>query len=626
MCGDAMTNISNLIDRRTALALAVSASSAAALPGLAMAAARPAATPSTRFTAMLGQFAEEILRLAPTSATSLGLDNGRRAALKGQLGDGSPAGQAKWAAESRSMLARLGTLPRARLTPAEQIRYDTVKHAATMGEVGTKWKFGGAASGFFGGTAPYPVTQQDGAVTSVPEFLDSQHSIKNAADAEAYLSRVAAFARTLDEESATIREQAGAGIAPPSFCAANALGQLSEYRKTPVKDQKLVNSLVGRTRALGIAGAWDARVTKMVEALVYPAIDRQIAAFTKASASATDVAGVHKLPDGEAYYQWALKLGTTTDTSAADIHAIGLEQNKAIQSRMDAILKAQGMTTGSVGERVQALNKDPRQLYPDTDAGRAELIAFCNNRVEAIRKLMPGVSRLGLKAPLIVKRVPTDIQDGASLGYMNFAALDGSRPAIYYINLKSTTLWPKYQIPTLTAHEGLPGHTWQGAYLAEHHSEIPLIASLTGFNAFVEGWALYSEQLMDEAGLYADDPFGQIGYLQAQQFRACRLVVDTGLHALKWTRDQAINFLVTETGKGKNAMTSEVDRYCVSPGQACGYKMGHNEILRQRERAKAALGTKFDLAGFNDAVVRTGGVPLNVLGTAVDQFVAGVKG
>ena len=231
------------------------------------------------------------------------------------------------------------------------------------------------------------------------------------------------------------------------------------------------------------------------------------------------------------------------------------------------------------------------------------------------------MSHLGLKAPLFVKRVPVDIQAGASLGYMNFASLDGSRPAIYYINLKSTSLWPKYQIPTLTAHEGVPGHTWQGAYLAEHHSEIPLISSLMGFNAFVEGWALYAEQLCDEAGLYEKDAFGQIGYLQAQQFRACRLVVDTGLHALKWTREQAVQFLVAETGKGLNAMTSEVDRYCVSPGQACGYKMGHNEILAQRTRAKAALGAKFDLAGFNDAVVKTGGVPLTVLPTAVDQMI-----
>ncbi len=612
-------------DRREALSASISAAALVAAPGAANAAAKAVSTPATRFRGLLDTVAEELLRLSPTTATSLGLDNGKRAALKAQLGDGSPAGDAKWAAEVKSILTRLNGINRAALSPADQIRYDTVKHAAGKGVEGLKWEFGGAASGFFGGTAPYPMTQQDGALSGVPEFLDSQHLIKTSADAEAYLSRVAAFAKVLDEETAKIREQAGKGIAPPNFIAANALGQWKDYRATKVADQKLVTSLVNRTKALGIKGAWDARVTRMVETLVYPAVDRQIAAFAKATANATDVAGVHKLPDGEAYYKWALTLGTTTNATAEEIHAIGLEQNKAIQSRMDVILKAQGMTQGTVGERVQALNKDPRQLYPDTDQGRADLIAYCNDRVAKIRTLMPGVSKLGLKAPLVVKRVPVDIQDGASLGYMNFASLDGSRPAIYYINLKSTSLWPKYQIPTLTAHEGVPGHTWQGAYLAEKHAELPLISSLMGFNAFIEGWALYSEQLMDEAGLYADDPLGQVGYLQAQQFRACRLVVDTGLHAKKWTRGQAIDFLVGETGKGRNAMTSEVDRYCVSPGQACGYKMGHNEIVKQRERAKAALGAKFDLAGFDDAVVKTGGVPLTVLATAIDQYVAGVK-
>ena len=192
------------------------------------------------------------------------------------------------------------------------------------------------------------------------------------------------------------------------------------------------------------------------------------------------------------------------------------------------------------------------------------------------------------------------------------------------MNLKSTGLWPKYQLPTLTAHEGIPGHTWQGAYLAEHHAEIPHIMSLMGFNAFVEGWALYAEQLVDEHGLYDNDPFGRIGYLQAQQFRACRLVADTGLHAMGWSRAQSVQFLTEETGKTAPAATSETYRYCASPGQACGYKMGHNEILRLRDRAKAALAGKYDEAAFNDAVVQTGGVPLTVLATAIDAHIHAV--
>jgi uncharacterized protein (DUF885 family) len=622
------------LNRRTMMLATLVTGAATTLPVAAHAAVNAkkagakraaAATPAARFKGLLGAFADEILLLTPEQATGLGLDTGARLALKSKLSDGSPAGEAKWAAQVKSILTRLGTVNRAALSPEDQIRYDTVKYAAERGVEGSKFFYGGAAGGFFGGATPYAVSQQDGAITSIPEFLNSQHAIKTAADAEAYLARTAALARVLDEETAQITRDAARGVMPPSFVAKNALGQLKDYATLAAGKQGLVTSLTERTAKAGIKGNWETRATKMVEQLIYPALNRQIAAFAKATANAPDTAGVHRLPDGEAYYRYGLKLGTTTNLTPAEIHAIGLEQNKAIQSRMDAILKAQGLTTGTVGERALALTKDPRFLYPDTDQGRADLISYINGRVGDIRKIMPKISKLGLKADLIVKRVPEDIQDGASLGYMNFASLDGSRPAIYYINLKSTTLWPKYQLTTLTAHEGVPGHTWQGAYLAEHSKEIPLISSLMGFNAFVEGWALYSEQLCDENGLYAETPFEQLGYLQAQQFRACRLVVDTGLHAMKWTREQSIKFLVENTGRGENAMTSETDRYCVSPGQACGYKVGHNEMLRLREKARAALGTSFDNADFNDAIVRTGGVPLTVLATAIDQFIAKAK-
>ncbi|AMO92884.1 hypothetical protein CFter6_0153 [Collimonas fungivorans] len=613
--------------RRELLLSALSAAAVAALPlpRIAGAQAKEALPADAQFSTLLADFAEEILRLSPTSATALGLDSGSRSGLKSRLQDASPAGDAAWASQVKSMLARLAPLERNKLSPDAQVRYDSVQYAASSGVDGLRFSYGGAASGFYGGTSPFPVTQQDGALTAVPEFLDSQHKIANAADAEAYLERVTAMARLLDQETARIAEQAAKGIMPPDFIAHTALGQLRNYRKTPAAAQKLVTSITGRTRKLGIEGDWEARATKLVNTLVYPALERQIDTFAKTTAKATDVAGVQRLPDGAAYYEWALKLGTTTTHGASEIHTIGLEQNKMLQARIDAILKVQGITQGTVGERILALSKDPSRFYADDDQGRAQLIAYCNERVAAIRTLMPKISHLGLQAPLVIKRVPPDIEAGAALGYMNFAALDGSRPAIYYINLKSTKLWPKSEIATLTAHEGIPGHTWQGAYLAEHHAQIPLITSLMGFNAFVEGWALYAEQLVDEFGLYATDPFSQVGYLQAQQFRACRLVVDTGLHSMQWTRQQAIQFLVENTGRGQAAMTSEIDRYCVMPGQACGYKMGHNEILRQRERAKTALGGKFDLAAFNDALVKCGGVPLTVLPTVIDRYIAATR-
>lgn len=617
-----MTTNSYTFTRRALLStgsLAVGVAAAPALAKVAQVATR-AATPSN-FRQTIDAFADEVLQFSPETATSLGVDTGARASLRAKLSDGSEAGNARFAAAVGDMMTRIHKVDRKTLSPADQLRWDTVHYALESAEMAKPFFYASATQGFAGGTSPYAVTQQGGAISGTPEFLDSQHPINTSADAEAYLARVAGLAKQLDDETAQIKRDSARGVMPPDFVARTVLTQLSGFRATPAASQKLMTSIATRTAAKGIAGDWGARAQKLVETMVYPALDREIAAFEAATKNAPHDAGVQRLPMGDAYYAWALRLGTTTTQTPAEIHKIGLAQNEELKSRMDGLLRKQGMTSGTVGERVQALNKDPRQLFSDDDAGRAALIAYCNGKIAAMRPLLPKVSHLGLKADVIVKRVPEDIQDGAALGYMNFASLDGSRPAIYYINLKSTTLWPKYQIATLTAHEGVPGHTYQGAYLAEHHAEIPLITSLIGFNAFVEGWALYAEQLMDELGLYADDPFSQIGYLQAQQFRACRLVTDTGLHAMRWSRERGVAFLTEQTGKGANAMTSEVDRYCVAPGQACGYKTGHNEILRLRGVAQAALGPKFDLAAFNDTLIETGGVPLSVLPAAVDGYV-----
>lgn len=617
-----MSDFEATTNRRTIIAGGAAALGLASIPAAARAVTAPA---PTAFRGVLDSIADQVLNFSPETATSLGVDVGPRAGLRAKLSDASPAGNAAFASATVAMQGQVNAIDRKTLSPADQLRWDTVHYTLDRAQEAKPFFYANASQGFFGGTSPYVVSQQNGALSSTPEFLDSQHPINSASDAEAYLARVAAFAKSLDEETAQIKRDAARGVMPPDFIASNVIGQIKGFRATNAAQQKLVTSIATRTAAKNIPGDWATRAQKMVESLVYPAVDRQLAGFTEATRNAPHTAGVQRLPMGDDYYKWALRLGTTTETSAAEIHKLGLAQNAELKARMDVLLRKQGLTQGSVGERIQALNKDPKQLYADDDAGRAQLIAFLNSKIDAIRPLMPKLSHLGLKADVMVKRVPADIQDGAPLGYMNFASLDGSRPAIYYVNLKSTSLWPKYQLATLTAHEGIPGHTWQGAYLAEHHAEIPLISSLIGFNAFVEGWALYSEQLVDEAGLYTDDPFSEIGYLQAQQFRACRLVADTGLHSMRWTREQTVKFLVDETGKGVGAMTSETDRYCASPGQACGYKMGHNEILRLRGVAQAALGPKFDLASFNDTLVKTGGVPLALLPTAVDAYVKSAK-
>jgi uncharacterized protein (DUF885 family) len=300
---------------------------------------------------------------------------------------------------------------------------------------------------------------------------------------------------------------------------------------------------------------------------------------------------------------------------------MGLDQNRAIDAQMDAILKANGLGDGTVGARMAALARDPRFVFPDTDAGRQQILDELNGLIAAVRPRLARAFTLKLKAPVLVKRVPVDIQNGAPQGYMTTGSIDGSRPSTYYINLKNTANWPRFALPSLTYHETVPGHAWQGAYVTET-GKLPLARMiLSGFNAYVEGWALYAEQLGDELGMYETDCAGKLGYLQAMKFRAVRLVVDTGVHAKRWTREQAVLWGMENTGRTREYITSEIDRYCAWPGQACGYKVGHTEINRLRDKAKAALGARFDVRRFNDLVVQTGAAPLTVLGQEVDSYV-----
>ena len=604
--------------------LLLGAAAVGAVAGLPVAACAPAAVAKgpvadARLAGLLDAFVTEMLVDSPETATSLGLDKDALAGLRSKLSDASAAGRRKAVEGYASRATRLKEIDRKSLNDHDTTLYDTVLAAQDLGARGGAFSYGGDYAN------PYVISQQNGAVGGLPEFLNSQHLIKSRSDVDAYIARAEALGGVIDQETERFKADVAAGVVPPNFILPNLLGQLKGFRAQKAGETGLVKSVVDRAKAGSIAGDFAAPVTTLVSDKIFPAIDRQIAAVEEAMKSATGDAGVWKLPQGEAYYAWGLEEGTTTRMTADEIHNLGLEQGKAIDAQMDALLKGEGYTTGTVGERVGALTRDPRQLYANTDAGRAELIAYLNGCIDKIRPHMTQLSKLGLKAAVEVKAVPKDIQDGAALGYMNFASLDGSRPAIYYVNLKDTGNWPRYSLNSLTMHEAIPGHAWQGAYLSEKHDLVHPISSLMGFNAFVEGWALYAEQMADEVGMYQGDALGKVGYLQALRFRAARLVIDTGLHAKKWTREQAVQWMAEATGRAIPAVTSEVDRYCASPGQACGYKVGHTEILRLRDKAKATLGARFDIRDFNDTVVATGGTPLTVLGTVIDRYIAEAK-
>ncbi len=443
--------------------------------------------------------------------------------------------------------------------------------------------------------------------------------------------------RVLDQESKRIADDAAAGVIPPSFCLrrgedAGAINLLRKFAALAPAQTVLVQSLQTRLGEVAeIAASDKTTLTERAEAIVrdevLPAYQRQIDALNAILPRATADAGAWKLPRGAELYASGLRNYTTTSMSPDEIHQMGLDLVASLNSEMDAGLKAQGMTRGTIAQRIQALSRRPDQIYPSTPAGREQLLAALNAQVAAMSARMPEVCGTLAKAALEIKRVPEYTEAGAPGGYYQSAALDGSRPGAYYINLRDpATEWPKFTLPTLTYHEGVPGHHWQIA-IQQEAGELPFIRSaLLGFNAYAEGWGLYAEQLADEMGMYANDPLGRIGYLQSAAFRASRLVVDTGIHHKRWTREQAIASMVAATGDQESNIVTEIERYCVWPGQACGYMVGRQAINRMREAARTALGANFDIKAFHDSVLTNGSTPLSVTESLVQAWVATVSG
>ena len=611
-----------LIDRRGLLQGASTVALLGLLPASAKAAAG-AAAPDVAAEALLSGMADALLAEFPENATYLGIDKGARAGLKAKLTDRSPAGVQHQAALAEARLKQLRAVDRAALTPATRLDVDVVQTAHELAVEGYRFPYGDVVSlnqGVSYRNAPYVVAQNTGAFVETPDFLDSQHRVENAADADAYLARMEAYAAALDGETERVRHDGAAGVVLPAFLLDKTLRQMAAGRAQPVGKWTIVSGLA--KRSAGFGGDHGKRAEAIAAQKIAPAMDRQIAALTALRAGATDDAGAWKLPDGEAYYAWALRAGTTTNMTPDAVHAMSRAELDALHARMEPLLQAQGLTKGSVGERMTALGKDPKHLFPNTDAGRAQILDYVNGRIADMRTRLPRAFATLVPGNLVVKRVPPAIENGAPDGYAGAGTIDGSQPGNYYINLRDTSIWPKYALPTLSFHEGIPGHVWQGEYTYK----LPLIRSLLAFNAFSEGWALYAEQLADELGVYDDDPLGRLGYLQSLAFRACRLVVDTGIHAKRWTRDQAIQWFATTNGSTVEEVRGEVDRYCVWPGQACGYKVGHSEINRLRAGAKQALGDRFDLRLFDDAVVKGGGVPLTLLEEVVGGYVAQAGG
>jgi uncharacterized protein (DUF885 family) len=604
-----------MLSRRQALA---GLAATTALPMFSSPAFAQAAAPGgAQATALLDAMAERLLRLSPESATNLGIDKGERAGLRSLLSDRSGIGQQRLAQTIRADLARANAIDTANLSHATRTSVEVVRSAYATALEGFMLPYGDVSVGGWRNT-PYVVIQNVGAYLDVPRFLDAEHQIETAADAEAYLARLASYPKQLDNELGRVIMARYKGLIPPAFALDKTLEQLRASATGARKGGGLVESLASRAKAKGIAGNWDARARNIVTGEVVPALERQIAELTLQRAQATDVPGMWSRPNGDEYYRWAVKASTTTSMSPDEIHQLGLDTLRTLHAQMDTILKRVGYSRGSVGARMQALQKDPKYRFADNDKGRADVTAFIQERLRLIRAKMPEAFNTQVRGNVEVRRLPPEEEPGAPGAYGGAGSIDGTVPGKFWINLKPGFEHTRYDLPSLTHHEAIPGHVWQGEYA----NRLPLIRTLLSFNAYSEGWALYAEQLADELGLYSDFEVGRLGYLNSIAFRASRLVVDTGLHHKRWSREQARKFFLDNVG---DPNASEVDRYATWPGQALGYEVGHQEINRQRDKAKAALGGRFDLKAFNDAVVLGGNVPMDVLAKNVDAYVGSAR-
>jgi len=613
------------LTRRTVLS-ASAASIALAAAGCNQPAASGAdSAADQQLNALLDRIATTFLHDSPEYATSLAVDETRAGGRYiDRLSDASKAGGHERLQKSVQAVTDLRAISRDGLSDAGKVSYDVVLTSLENSNAASQFDYGGGA------TSPYVLSQLSGAYTSMPDFLASQHPVTNRDQADAYITRLSAYAHVMDQEIEVLNADVAAGVIPPDFCITGAINQLQTFARIAPAQNVLVTSFSDRLGHVdAIAAADKTTLAQHAQTIVHdeilPAYQRQIAALTALRRRATHDAGIWKAPQGAELYAASLKANTTTSMTPDEIHEMGVDLVQSLQAEMDTILKAQGMTTGTLVQRIRALSTRPDQLYPNTDAGRDQLLADLNTQVQAIRARMPEVCHTLARADLQIRRVPEFTQDGAPGGYYNGAALDGSRPGTYYINLRDTAEWPKFTLPTLTYHEGIPGHHWQIS-IAQESAHIPFIRSaLMGFNAYAEGWGLYSEQLADEMGVYTNNAFGKVGYLQSAAFRASRLVCDTGIHAKRWTREQAIQSMMAATGDKQSSVTTEIERYCVWPGQACGYMVGRQAINRMRDSARQALGDRFDLKGFHDAVLTNGSTPLSVTETLVNNWVASVQ-
>jgi uncharacterized protein (DUF885 family) len=487
----------------------------------------------------------------------------------------------------------------------------------------------------------YPVNQLSGVQNSLPSLMERSHKLRNKSDIKAYITRLSKFDKKFGQVLEGLKIRENNGIIPPKFVIDRVISEMMNFvgrregdaeielaNEDPVLANILYTNFINKIETIeGLDEEEKAQYTEQVEneirTTVFGAYNDLISYLTYLRGKATEHDGVWKLPNGAAYYQYRLKDNTTTDYTPEQVHQIGLSEVARIKNEMWEILINEGYTdtTQTIGTLIQQVNEEKRFLFPNNEEGRDQVIRRYNDILNEISNGLEDAFTVWPKAELEVKRVPEFKEEGSAAASYSPPPMDGSSGGIFYVNLRDLSETAKFEMKTLAYHEGIPGHHMQIAIQGELQ-DVPIFRTFGLFPAYVEGWALYAEQLAWELGFYQNDPFGNLGRLQYEMLRAVRLVVDTGIHSKKWTREEAIDYMVANTGMTTTEVTTEVERYIVNPGQACAYKVGMIKILELREKARDELGSTFDLSGFHDVVLKNGAVPLDILEEIIDDYIA----
>lgn len=519
--------------------------------------------------------------------------------------------------KTREDLAELkSTFNRDELDDAHRLSYDLYVRQAENTLADDKWHL-----------HSYPFNQMFGAQSGIPTFMLNQHPIKSEEDARNYIARLNGVKEYLGGIVKNSQKSADAGILPPLYVYDHVLRDVNNIMTgLPFDDSEdlnlLMNDFKNKVSKLDLSDEkkeelYEAATTALLTS-VGPAYENLKSVLLAQQAVATTDDGVWKLPDGADFYAHRLKRMTTTDMTADEIHELGLAEVARIHAEMRAIMQKVGFE-GTLQDFFTHLKTDPKFVYEDSDAGRQAYLDEATRIIDVMKARLDDVFLKKPVADLEVRRVEAFREKSAGKAFYNRPAPDGSRPGYYYANLYKITDMPKYQMEALAYHEGIPGHHMQLA-IAQELKGVPKFQKLGSVTAYTEGWGLYSEFLPKEMGFY-EDPYSDFGRLAMEIWRAARLVVDTGIHHKKWTREQAIDYLLTNTPNPENDCIKAIERYIVMPGQATAYKIGMNKIIDLREDAKARLGDKFDIREYHDVVLKSGPLPLSVLEDQVNTWV-----